>query len=155
MERVQALEVLELKVRRDEKVSIKTRWEFGCLLLERKVSTEEKREILRVTGISLSEYRHRLKLAARYETEDDISWAAMRYGNWHQVVKSGLYEKKAFVRTVSPEITLNEAKELLNWCLLYEPDRLEELTTVITVVNFLFQKSDKRLVLVDEAYSIE
>ena len=88
---------LESEIKKNDKTALDrttdaviARWEFGRLLLEEKgvskqLANNRRKEIAEAVGIASAEIGFRMKLAVKYENEDEVATAVATYGTWSSV----------------------------------------------------------------------
>jgi len=96
---------LEFQIQDTDKAGMLKRWEFGHVLLKRRVPNPVQkkqqiipRELMALTtkecGISRAEINHRIQFAERYPTKKEATDAVSSHPSWHRMTHEGLIAKK-------------------------------------------------------------
>jgi phage N-6-adenine-methyltransferase len=88
---------LDKRVDGAEGEGLRARWEFGRLLLAKRVGKQLPKglldDIARETGKSRQELGYRMQFAEKFPTEEEVSNAVGKFGSWHGIVNEALAGK--------------------------------------------------------------
>ena len=89
---------VEADIRGHDLRSLKARHQSGRLIAQMRDGAPRlpmrlRQALVEELGISISEIKHRMKLAEKYQV-DDLANMLAKFASWHFICKNGLYEKR-------------------------------------------------------------
>jgi hypothetical protein len=105
------LRQLEQRIHQGDRAAIEARWEFGRRLLVRRGDAKQlerglQEAIVTQHGISRSEVLHRMRFAAKYPDQKQVSNMLDTWRTWREITQHALYEKR--VKAAPPKSTKSE-----------------------------------------------
>lgn len=94
------LREMQERVNTGEREGLLARWEMGRLMLpwragRKQLSKGQLANIEEITGLGRVELGRRMRFADRYPDEDELRHAMTKFPTWFEIVKEGLYDKRA------------------------------------------------------------
>lgn len=83
---------IDKKIDKNESAALRLRWEFGNAMLAERDGKQLPKgrldKLIEATGKSKSELGYRMRFAARYPTDDEVTNALATFTSWRELIKS-------------------------------------------------------------------